>query len=55
MMMMMQEVGEEEKMQPDDQTDVGVGILKNFIRTFHSTPHLSVSLKFRTGNNERVS
>jgi hypothetical protein len=48
---MMQEVGEDEKMQTDDQTDVGVGILKNFIRTFHSTPHLSVSLTFRTDND----
>jgi hypothetical protein len=52
---MMQEVGEDEKMATDDQTDVGVDILTNFIRTFHSTPHLSVSLTFRTGNNESVS
>jgi hypothetical protein len=52
--MMMQE-GEDDKMQTDDQTDVGVGILSNFIRTFHSTPHLSVSLTFQTGSNERVS
>jgi hypothetical protein len=46
LVMMMQEVGEEEKMQTDDdQTDVGgVGILTNFIRTLASTPHLSVSL-----------
>jgi hypothetical protein len=54
----MQEVGEDEKMQTDDQSDqpdVGVGILTNFIRTFHSTPHLSVSLTFRTGSNESVS
>jgi hypothetical protein len=53
---MMTQEGEDEKMQTEtNETDVGVGILTNLIQTFDSTPHLSVSWKFRTGNNESVN